>query len=283
MCISTGWSSSRGSRRKDGRRLHLPNMPGKGQQDDQVSQGGHWKEGTRHQVPNLPGKSPATNIHVSSLPHHLLCMWSQGPKMSRVQGGTSNSPVEVIFFICPFLIFLLILWAPFFICPGTGMLRKLPWTWKTCCNNLWNLLEMIQRKKLKGHLVIIKFRILSPLMIKELSFDDVDWFYKINNFPKSRFLPMINVYSAGPRLEPLSALQTTFMTGRLTFSNCSLLHKLLITGQGKQVVSRRWELDRDLLSRTCEYKYGSSKVSYRVGLKCRLEIEILWTYWNQKT
>ena len=27
--------------RKDGRRLHLPNMPGKGQQDDQVSQGGH--------------------------------------------------------------------------------------------------------------------------------------------------------------------------------------------------------------------------------------------------
>ena len=172
MCISTGWSSSRGSRRKDGRRLHLPNMPGKGQQDDQVSQGGHWKEGTRPQVPNLPGKSPATNIHVSSLPHHLLCMWSQGPKMSRVQGGTSNSPVEVIFFICPFLIFLLILWAPFFICPGTGMLRKLPWTWKTCCNNLWNWLEMIQRKKLKGHLVIIKFRILFPLMIIELSFDD---------------------------------------------------------------------------------------------------------------
>ena len=56
-------------------------------------------------MPNLPGKSPATNIHVSSLPHHLLCMWSQGPKMSGVQGGTSNSPVEVIFFICPFLSF----------------------------------------------------------------------------------------------------------------------------------------------------------------------------------
>ena len=31
---------------------------------------------------------------------------------------------------------------------------------------------MIQRKKLKGHLVIIKFRILFPLMIIELSFDD---------------------------------------------------------------------------------------------------------------
>ena len=86
---------------------------------------------------------------------------------------------------------------------------------------------------------------------------------------------MSNVSSAGPRLEPLSAPQPTFKHDGFTWSNCSLLHKLLITGQGKQVVSRRWELDRDLLSRTCEYKYGSSKVSYRVGLKCRLEIEIL--------
>ena len=100
---------SRGIHRKDGRRLHLPNIPGKVQQDDQVSQGSHRKEGRRPQVPNLPGNGQATNLHVSSLPHHLLCMWSQGPKMSGVQGGTSNSPVEVIFYICPFLIFLLIL------------------------------------------------------------------------------------------------------------------------------------------------------------------------------
>jgi len=56
----------------------------------------------------------------------------------------------------------------------------------------------------------------------------------------------------GPRLEPLSASQTTFMHGRLTFSNCSLLHKLLITSQGEQVVSRRGELNGDLLSSTCE-------------------------------
>ena len=92
---------------------------------------------------------------------------------------------------------------------------------------------------------------------------------------------MINVYSAGPRLEPLSALQTTFMTGRLTFSNCSLLHKLLITGQGEKVVSRRWELDRDLLSTTCEWE-TISKVRCRVGLKSRLEIKILFTNWNKK-
>ena len=69
---------------------------------------------------------------------------------------------------------------------------------------------------------------------------------------------MINVYSAGPQLEPLSAPQPTFKhknEGFLyTLSNCSLLHKLLITGQGEQVVSRRGELNRDLLSSTCEFE-----------------------------
>jgi len=58
------------------------------------------------------------------------------------------------------------------------------------------------------------------------------------------------------QLEPLSAPQATFEDdydgATWTFSNCSLLHKLLITGQGEQVVSRRGELDRDLLSTTCE-------------------------------
>ena len=69
---------------------------------------------------------------------------------------------------------------------------------------------------------------------------------------------MINVYSAGPQLEPLSAPQPTFKhkyEGLLyTLSNCSLLHKLLITGKGEQVVSRRGELNRDLLSSTCDYE-----------------------------
>jgi len=53
-------------------------------------------------------------------------------------------------------------------------------------------------------------------------------------------------------LEPLSAPQATFEHDDYTFSNCSLLHKLLITGQGEQVVSRRGELNGDLLSSTCE-------------------------------
>ena len=88
------------------------------------------------------------------------------------------------------------------------------------------------------------------------------------------FSPMSNVYSAGPQLEPLSAPQPTFEHGGDTFSNCSLLHKLLITGQGKQVVSRRGELNRDLLSSTCEME-SFSKVRCRIGVKCSLVITIL--------
>ena len=95
-----------------------------------------------------------------------------------------------------------------------------------------------------------------------------------------------NVHPAGPVLEPLSAPQPTFKHDykgiTRTFSNCSLLHKLLITGQGEQVVSRRGELNRDLLSTTCEDPYGVTKVRCRVGLNCRLEIKILFTNRNKK-
>jgi len=62
-------------------------------------------------------------------------------------------------------------------------------------------------------------------------------------------------------LEPLSAPQATFEHDDYTFSNCSLLHKLLITGQGEQVESRRGELDRYLLSTTCDIKYPRMTVS----------------------
>ena len=92
---------------------------------------------------------------------------------------------------------------------------------------------------------------------------------------------MSKVFSAGPRLEPLSAPQPTFEhDDYYMFSKCSLLHKLLITGQGKQVVSRRGELDRDLLSTTCENEVVS-KVRCRIGLKHRLEIKFL-TYTRNK-
>ena len=52
-----------------------------------------------------------------------------------------------------------------------------------------------------------------------------------------------------------------------TITNCLLLHKLLATGQGEQVVSRRGELNQDLVSRTCELEYEGgihSKVRCRV-------------------
>ena len=109
------------------------------------------------------------------------------------------------------------------------------------------------------------------------------YFTKPTISPCHVFSPMSNVYFAGPQLEPLSAPQPTFEHGDYyTFSNCSLLHKLLITGQGEEVVSRSGELNRDLLSTTCEDPYGVTKVRCRVGLNCRLEIKILFTNRNKK-
>ena len=99
----------------------------------------------------------------------------------------------------------------------------------------------------------------------ELWFDDDDEYYKTNNLPMTCFLNVNNVYSAATELEPLSAPQPTLEHNGRTWSNCSLLHKLLITGQGEQVVSRRGELNRDLLSSTCESR-SYSKVRCKIGL-----------------
>ena len=118
--------------------------------------------------------------------------------------------------------------------------------------------------------------LLSSIIITEHCCHDRAY-HKTNNLPLPCFLSMSNVFSAGPRLEPLSAPQPTFKhdyDGRTyTLSNCSLLHKLLIIGQEEQVVSRRGELNRDLLSTTCENKFPSgttfSKVKCRIRFKCR--------------
>ena len=72
----------------------------------------------------------------------------------------------------------------------------------------------------------------------------------------------------------LSAPQPDFDLDDLTFSNAVLLHRLVATGKEEQVVSRRGELSRDLLSTTCEYG-DVSKVRCRIALKCRLEIKLL--------
>ena len=53
-------------------------------------------------------------------------------------------------------------------------------------------------------------------------------------FPKKSFFMRFNFLLADELL--LSALQPTLKHDDWTFSNCSLLHKWLITGQGEQVV-----------------------------------------------
>ena len=63
----------------------------------------------------------------------------------------------------------------------------------------------------------------------------------------------------------LSAPQPDFDLDDLTFSNAVLLHRLVATGKEEQVVSRRGELNRDLVKRTCTWG-RPSKVRYRVRL-----------------
>ena len=57
----------------------------------------------------------------------------------------------------------------------------------------------------------------------------------------------------------LSAPQPDFEHDGHTFSNALLLHRLLATGQEEQVVSRRGEINGDLVKRTCTW-FAYSKV-----------------------
>ena len=68
----------------------------------------------------------------------------------------------------------------------------------------------------------------------------------------------------------LSAPQPDFEHDGDTFSNALLLHRLLATGKEEQVVSRRGELNRDLVKRTCT-RGGASKVRCRVRLEFGFE------------
>merc|ERR1712012_223306 len=56
-----------------------------------------------------------------------------------------------------------------------------------------------------------------------------------------------------PLTQSLSTPQPDFETDQRTWSNCLLLHQLLIIGDEEQVLSRREELDRDLLLQTCSF------------------------------
>ena len=54
----------------------------------------------------------------------------------------------------------------------------------------------------------------------------------------------------------LSALQPMFSYMERTFTNCVLLHRLIITGQDEEILRRRHQLDPSLLARTCQYPKG---------------------------
>ena len=60
----------------------------------------------------------------------------------------------------------------------------------------------------------------------------------------------------------LSALQTKFSYNGRTFTNCVLLHRLIITRQDEEILRRRHQLDPALLARTFEYQSGSSSYSW---------------------
>ena len=79
--------------------------------------------------------------------------------------------------------------------------------------------------------------------------------------------------------EPLSSLQPRFVRSyartNFLFSNALLLHKLLVTGHGEQVLNRKNELDRDLVSRTCSMMGNWQKIYSKV--RCRAGLIFLLT------
>ena len=75
--------------------------------------------------------------------------------------------------------------------------------------------------------------------------------------------PSLNksVFHSEPASLPLSLPQPEFQHDGHTFNGCLLLHRLLATGQGEEVLRRRQELSPSLLSH--QYK-PLTKVRYRV-------------------
>ena len=62
----------------------------------------------------------------------------------------------------------------------------------------------------------------------------------------------------------LFAPQPDFKHYGFTISKALLLHRLVATGKEEQVVSRRGELNRDLVKRTCTYsKVRCSQIGVR--------------------
>ena len=80
------------------------------------------------------------------------------------------------------------------------------------------------------------------------------------------FMDFTNLFSLGEHVERLCSPQCDFKHDGHTISNALLVHRLVATGKGEQVVSRRDEINRDLVKRTCTMS-GVSE------MRCR---DILW-------
>ena len=66
---------------------------------------------------------------------------------------------------------------------------------------------------------------------------------------------------------PLSTVQPEFKHDGQTFSNCRLLHRLLVTGgqEGEELLRTNQKLSSSILSDTCQYKEGSD-TTYQVSI-----------------
>ena len=77
-------------------------------------------------------------------------------------------------------------------------------------------------------------------------------------------------------LEPLSSLQKDFTHlyagTNFIFTDTLLLHKLLATGLGEQVLKRKDELNRDLVSRTCNMTERGNWMRTYSKVRCRVRL-----------
>ena len=82
-------------------------------------------------------------------------------------------------------------------------------------------------------------------------------------------------------LEPLSSLQKDFTHlyagTSFIFTDTLLLHKLLATGLGEQVLQRKGELNRDLVARTCNMTERGNWIKTYSKVRCRVKLIFLIT------
>ena len=72
-----------------------------------------------------------------------------------------------------------------------------------------------------------------------------------------KFSNLISSFDIYILLELLSTVQPEFKHNGQTFTNCLLLHRLLVTGGEEELLRTKQKLSSSILSHTCQYKEGS--------------------------